>query len=261
MALIIATSGDNTLTAPESVVGSVVTPVSGAASSVTDSIAGFFQRLFRTTDTDKELTQALEHIAELESSVSTMNELKLENQRLKELLSFRETMPELDMVAARVTGKNPGIWFGTFTINVGRVQQIKAGMPVLSSEGLVGYILEVGATWSKVISIIDSRCSIPAIVERTRDDVMIRGSLTQGSEGALCKMYNLRFENDLVPKDRVLTSGLGGRFPKGILIGEIIEVSRATDETQSNAIVKPAVNFTQIEEVLVVTTPIEGTGE
>ncbi len=261
IALIIATSGDDRLSMPESVVGSAVTPVADAAAGATNSAAGFFARIFRTTDTDRELTAALERIAALEGSVATMNELQKENERYKELLNFKDSMPEVEMAAARVTGKNPGVWFDMFTINAGRAQNIAAGMPVLTAKGLVGYVLEVGALWSKVISVVDPECSVPAIVERTRDDVMIRGTLSTGEESALCQMYNLRFENDLVPGDRVLTSGLGGGFPKGILIGEIIEVNRAKDETNSNATIRPAVDFAQIEEVLIITSSLADTGE
>lgn len=261
MALIIATSGDDTLSVPESIAGSAVTPITSAASGATNGIAGFFSRLFRPSDAERELETAQARIAELESSVSTLTELQKENQRFKELLNFKDTMPELTMSAARVTGKNPGVWFDTFTINAGRAQNIKAGMPVITSKGLVGYVLEVGALWSKVISIIDSNCAVPAIVERTRDDVTIRGSIATGNESALCQMYNLRFENDLIPGDRVLTSGLGGGFPKGILIGEIIEVSRVSDNAESNATLRPAVDFAQIEEVLVITSPLGGAQE
>ncbi len=261
IALIIATSGDNGLSMPESVVGSAVTPVADAAAGATNSVAGFFARVFRSTDTDRELSSALERIAELEGSVATMNELQKENARYKELLNFKDSMPELEMAAARVTGKNPGVWFDLFTINAGRAQNIQAGMPVVTAQGLVGYVMEVGALWSKVIAVVDSECSVPAIVERTRDDVMIRGMLSTGEESALCQMYNLRFENDLVPGDRVLTSGLGGGFPKGILIGEIIEVSRIRDEAGANATIRPAVDFAQIEEVLIITSDISGSGE
>ncbi len=261
IALIIATSGDNSLSMPESIVGSAVTPVADAAAGATNGVAGFFARVFRTTDTDRELSAALERIAELEGSVSTMYELQKENARYKELLNFKDSMPELEMAAARVTGKNPGVWFDMFTINAGRAQNIQAGMPVVTSEGLVGYVLEVGALWSKVIAVVDRECSVPAIVERTRDDVMIRGMLSTGEESALCQMYNLRFENDLVPGDRVLTSGLGGGFPKGILIGEIVEVSRVNDESGANATIRPAVDFAQIEEVLIITSDISGSGE
>ncbi len=254
IAMIIATSGDNRLSMPESIVGSAVTPVADAASGATNGVADFFARVFRTTDTDRELAAAQERIAALEGSLSTMDELQKENARFKELLDFKDSMPEVEMAAARVTGKNPGVWFDMFTINAGRAQNIEAGMPVLTGDGLVGYVLEVGALWSKVVAIVDRACSVPAIVERTRDDVMIRGMLSTGEESALCQMYNLRFENDLVPGDRVLTSGLGGGFPKGIMIGEIIEVNRVKDETNSNATIRPAVDFAQIEEVLIITS-------
>lgn len=259
--LVFATSGERELSPVESAVGTAIQPVESVTSSATGGIVGFFERVFRTTPADRENEQLKERIAQLESDVSMMEDVRKENERLQQLLNFQATMPELLYTTTRVIAKDPGYWFDVFVIGAGRSVGIEKGQCVINSQGLVGIVFEVGGTWSKVMSIIDARSSIPGIVERTRDNGMVRGSLETGEESGVCQMFYLPFENDLVPGDRVLTSGLGEGVPKGLLIGEVSEVSRERDEKQRNAIIKPAVDFVHLEEVMVVrmSTPSSAT--
>lgn len=251
--LALSTSGDRTLTWIESAVGTVVQPIQTFASNASNGIIGFFQRLFKTTDADKENEQLKLRIAQLEQAQYELEQLKLENERLKELLNYSEIDQNYEYVTATVIAKNQGVWFEVFTINAGRKHGIEKNMPVVNASGLVGRVTDVGATWSKVTSIIDPRSTASVMVERTRDRGMIQGLLTNGSDHIL-ELYYLRSGSDLVPGDVIVTTGLGDVFPKGIRVGTVSEVMRTADDgtEQRNALVKPAVDFGHIEEVMVI---------
>lgn len=130
-------------------------------------------------------------------------------------------------------------------------------MPVICADGLVGRVTEVGATWSKVTAMIDAETSVPVMVERTRDNCMVRGVLnTVDSEAGMELYYLPRDRTDLVPGDTVITSGIGGIYPKGIKIGSVREV--LTSDGEANAIISPSVDFVHIEEVFIITGNGEG---
>ncbi|MEG1548449.1 MAG: rod shape-determining protein MreC [Clostridia bacterium] len=254
LAVAFATTGSRSVTWVESAIGSVVQPVQSFAATASDSIINFFNRVFKTTDVDKENRQLKVKIAQLEQMETDLEMEKQENQRLKELLKYVETNSEYDYVTAKVIAMNPGIWFDVFTINAGRNDGIEEDMPVVNASGLIGRVTDVGATWSKVTTIIDSRSDVSVMVERTRDKGMVRGLLDSDNENEL-ELYFLPAGSDIVPGDRLVTNDVGGVFPKGIVVGNVTEVMRQTEGAQTrDALIVPAVDFLHIEEVLVLTS-------
>lgn len=252
--LALVTSGERTVSWFESAVGAVAQPVQTFASKASSDIIDFFQNLFNTTDADKENQQLKVYIAQLEQDLAKQEQIQKENERLKTLLSFTETMSTESYITATAIGKSQGIWFDVFTINAGRNQGVSKNMPVVNGSGLVGRVTDVGATWSKVMAVLDAEFSVSVMVERTRDNGMLRGLLTSGGDINNLELYYLPSGSDLLPGDKIVTSGLGELFPKGILVGTVSEVSRVSDSSERNAIVEPAVDFSRIEEVMVVTT-------
>ena len=246
--LAFATSGERSVSWLESTLGAVVQPVQTFASKASDSIIGFFQRIFKTTDADKEL-----------EGVAEENEkLQAENERLKKLLNYSGVSEDYTFVTAAVIGNSQGIWFDVFTINAGRNKGIQKDMAVVNADGLVGRITEVGATWSKVTSIIDSSTEVSVMVDRTRDIGLTRGTLTAGDDNML-ELYFLASGYDLVPGDVIITNGMGSVYPRGITVGTVTEVARRTEGSSAdrNAALQPSVDFGHLEEVMVIT----GTGE
>ena len=123
-------------------------------------------------------------------------------------------------------------------------------MAVITSEGLVGYTYEVFDTTAKVITIIDDQASLAALIESSRDQGAVKGTL--GSTGEpLCRMYYLSADSVPRPGDRVITSGVGVSFPKGLLIGYVRESTRAIEDNKHYIVVEPAADFEHIENVLV----------
>lgn len=249
--LAFATSADRNVSWIESTVGAVAQPVQTFASNVSNSIIGFVQRVFKTGDADKELEQLRVKMAQLEQAAAENEGLRAENERLKGLLNYVEALENFDYVTAVVTGNSQGIWFETFTINAGRNQGIAKEMPVVCAQGLVGRVIEVGANWSKVTGVIDASSDVSVLVERTRDIGVVRG-VFNATEGNKLELYYLPSGFDLVPGDRIVTSGMSSIFPKSLFVGTVTEVTRRSGEgTQANAIIEPAVDFGHLEEVTV----------
>ena len=236
----------------EDVVNTVVAPIQSFSVKASNSIIAFFERVFSSTDLDKENEQLKVRLAQYEIIESELNTLREENERLKELLNYTEVTETYKYITATVIGKSQGVWFSEFTINAGRNDGVTENQAVVNADGLVGRVSSVSANTCKVTSIIDSTSDVSVMVERTRDYGFVRGILNTDDDEKL-ELYYLPSGYDLVPGDNILTSGIGGIFPKGIAVGTVTEVSRANEDTEDrNAIIQPAVDFLRLEEVMIV---------
>lgn len=196
-------------------------------------------------ETQQENTLLRERIDALRSDLVRLTELELANQRLQGLLQFRSRI-EGEVLGARVIARDPTPWVRTFTIDRGERDGVRRGMAVLSPQGVVGQISRASRTASRVLLLTDHNSGIDAFVQRTRARGIVQGAHEEG-----CHMKYLRRDEDVVPGDRVLTSGLDGIFPKGVLIGEVIEVARRNRDLLQVAVVRPSAELDRIEEVLV----------
>ncbi|MBR5292305.1 MAG: rod shape-determining protein MreC [Clostridia bacterium] len=253
LAILIAVTYDRVqVTFIEDAVNSVLSPIQSFSVKASNSIIDFFERVFSSTDLDKENEQLKVQLAQYEIIENELNTLREENERLKGLLNYTDITQNYTYVTARVIGKSQGVWFSEFTVNAGRNDGVMENQAVVNSKGLVGRVSSVSANTCKVTSIIDSTSDVSVMVERTRDYGFARGILNVDKNEKL-ELYYLPSGYDLVPGDNILTSGIGGIFPKGIAIGTVTEVSRANEDTEDrNAIIEPAVDFLRLEEVMIV---------
>ncbi len=261
LVVLVITAGSNNMSGTESVVGSIFSPIQKALYSATDAIGDFFDRMFAGSDLQAENLQLEAKVAELEGQLADYTEVKAENDRLRALLNFDAKANNLEVKTAHVIGKTPGHWFNIFDIDMGISDGIEVDMPVMTGDGLVGRVLHTGAHYSRVLAIIDSSSGVSSIVERTRDLGIISGSNTAGDDDPLLTMDNLPLDADLMPGDKVITSGLSGIFPKSIAIGEVVEVSQSNDGMRNKAVVKPYVDFAHLEEVMIITSKPLSTDE
>ena len=238
----------------ESTVGAIVRPIQTFAFKASNGISDFFSNLFNTTDADLENASLKQKLAMYEQEKLDYEELQRENERLRDLLSYSGTFKDIDFVTAKVVGRSDGVWFDIITLNAGRDQGIELDMPVICGDGLVGRVTDVGVNWCKVTSIIDSSVNVAVSVERTRDNCMVRGVFGTSSKASSLELYYLPTDlTDLVPGDVIMTSGIGGIYPKGIRVGTVEEVLLDKDTSGVNAIVTPSVDFLRLEEVMVIT--------
>ncbi len=248
--ILLVANGSKVANWVENGLATVLTPVEGAAAKASDAIVGFFKRVFNTTDADVENERLRAELALQEQMKTELEELRKENERLSGLLNYSSALGEKNVCAARVIAKSSGVWFRTLTLNVGRNKGVDIDMTVIASEGLVGRVSEVGYDWCKVTCIIDSSSIVPILVERTRDNCMAHG-LLEGTRGdASMELYYLPSDRtNLEPGDIVVTSGIDGIYPKGILVGTVTEVFV---EGEINAVISPSVDFMHLEEVAVI---------
>ena len=225
MALTAYNQSSGQLVSPEGVLSRVITPLQSVVSQVTQAFSGYLYRIKLRSNIEYEYNQLKAQNDELVLRSLLYEELEEENAQLRALLGEYEERASMNPVLARVIASETGNYFSTFTINKGRNDGVDSQMAVITSEGLVGYVYEVFDTTSKVITIIDDQASLAALIESSRDQGAVKGTL--GSTGEpLCRMYYLSADSVPRPGDRVITSGVGVSFPKGLLIGYVRESHR-----------------------------------
>jgi rod shape-determining protein MreC len=243
--------GGHRSSAVENLAGSAAAPAVSGASGFAVSVRDFFDRLFGLRDIDREYKEMQVRIQQLEAANQFMQDLQKENERLNDLLGFKEQYPDFTFIPARVIGKEPGSWFINFTLNRGSAQGVKKNNTVVNADGLIGKVVDVGTSWCKVMAIIDRQSSVSIIIERSRDNGVVDGAADAQSAEPVCNIEDLPLDAEIVPGDRVLTTDLGGYFPKGLPVGEVVSVSR-DEKLQSRAVMKPYVDFAHLENVLII---------
>ncbi len=191
---------------------------------------------------------------ELRSRLAELEEARQENERLRALVQFAEER-KLTKLGARVIGRPTSTWEGVIVIDRGSADGVVRGMPVLAPQGLVGQIEEVSTNSSRVRLITDQESGVAAMVQSTRAVGVVRGSID--------RTLNMDFVDKVnVPKvgDVVITSGLGGVYPKGLVVGDIIDVDARRADLFPRIVVVSRVPVDQLEEVLVLLGPITGSG-
>ena len=249
LTLLITTANTDTKSGPVSVVGRLIAPVQRFFYGVTESLSDLFQKNSEKANLQSENADLKAQIEELKNELLDYDNLYQENIRLKDLLDFvGELEGDPPYVAASVIGKSPGEWFSEFTISAGSDDGIQNGMIVYSADGLVGRIVYTAGSYSRVLSIIDDESGVAVLIERTRDNGVLKSAGEENQE--ILQIDYLPSGADVVPGDKILTSGIGGIYPKGIEVGTVSEVGTNTAGKTVN--VKSAVDFAHLEEVVVV---------
>ncbi|HJB94903.1 MAG TPA: rod shape-determining protein MreC [Candidatus Mediterraneibacter intestinigallinarum] len=257
-------------------------------SSFSDRAAGPFKALANVTVIP--LQQGINYIGgwlgDMKDNFSTMQQLRSENEslqdqvdalttennylqeeryeyeRLQELYQLDQNYAEYEKTAAHVIGKNSGNWFSTFTIDKGSSDGIAVDMNVLAGSGLVGIVTEVGPTWAKVRSIIDDSSNVSGMVLSTSDTCIVSGDLSLMSTGQISFDQMENNDNVVAVGDQIVTSYISDKYLQGILIGSISEINVDSNNLTRSGYIIPAVDFNNIQEVLVITTTkAELTGE
>lgn len=248
---ILSTATRNKIPFISDAVGVITTPVQRFFRVMGHSTSNFFDSFRTLSQYRQENEELAKRISELEEKTREYYSVQSENERLRGLLSFSEEHPEYDTVGAEIVAKDTAVWYSSFTINKGTSSGIEKNDVVITEKGLVGYIYEVGTTWSKVISIVDSKSSLGGIIERTGDRAIVEGNVEYIDKGA-CKMTYLSKNATVTAGDFVETSGLGGIYPKGLLIGKIKDLKTDDQGLFYEAAIETAVDFERIDEVLVI---------
>lgn len=197
-------------------------------------------------DTHRENLRLREDIRLLNERVRECNELQLTNQRLERLLDMKKNVKS-PTVAAEVVGEDATSWFRTLILNRGSSSGIREGMAVIAADGIVGQVVKVAASTSRVVLLTDHASGIAATIQRSR----ARG-VVKGKSEMLCTLEFTTREEDVKVGDQVISSGIGGVFQKGLPIGEVTMVKRGEYGIFQTVSIRPSVNLAHLENVLIV---------
>jgi rod shape-determining protein MreC len=228
-------------------------PLQKAATLVIQTVQGTFQHYVFLVNLERENRMLKEKIAQLQEENHRTNEIRLANERLRQLLQFREKNSP-SMVGAEVIGRDPSFWFKSVMIDKGERDGVKKGMAVISPAGVVGQVLKIAPDYATVLLITDYNSAVDCIVERSRAKAIVEGK----GENQCHLKYLLRSE-EVAVGDIVVTSGLGGNFPKGLMVGEVKKVDKKGHGVFQYAELMPSVDMTRLEEVFVVMEPLQPT--
>ncbi|MBF0381649.1 MAG: rod shape-determining protein MreC [Magnetococcales bacterium] len=198
-------------------------------------------------DYDNQLMKA--ELRRLRPLGSQLEELKLENERLMELLNI-PYRPDYNRISARVIGDSSSVFARSLLINVGRAEGVFPNAIVIVPEGLLGRVVRVGAHTSLVLTLLDLNSRVPVLVQRTRD----RG-LASGFNGRKLHLEFVSKEAEIQVGDLIVTSGTGEGFPKGLVVGRVEKLSNGGSGLFSKLTVVPAVDFDHVEDVAILMIP------
>lgn len=239
------------LTFVEDVILTVVSPFQNAVFRISTEVRDVFEHFSERQDMDRENAELKQSLGDYQRITNQLEELKQENKRLREMLDFREKS-DYTLLPARVTARDTSGWFSVIVINKGYSDGAAKDMAVINNDGLVGHILSVSRNSSKVLLLSDSSRAVSGVVRDSRETGVI--GFVEGSveQPGYCRMINILRESEIEKGDVVVTSGLGGVFPPGLVIGQVIEVGDDEYGLLKYALIKPAVDFSRLEEVFVV---------
>jgi rod shape-determining protein MreC len=202
---------------------------------------GYFARLKGLSDENLLLKQRL---AEVSVALARTREARLENERLGALLDFKKTLT-YETIIARVVGRDSTDWRRAVIINKGKRHGIRVNMPCATARGLIGRVAETAPQTSKVMLITDPNSRVGVILEPSRES----GILTGFAEGR-CKAVYLSLDSEIKKGERVSTAGFSAFFPKGLVVGKVVNTTVEKTNLYKSAVIDPIVDMNKIEEVI-----------
>lgn len=232
--------------------GVVTTPIRNGVSSFVGWAEGVYNYSFRYQELEEENQRLRSQIAELEEKAREGEAASKENELLREALGLRAKRSDFVLESARVTARSTSNWASTLTLSKGSVQDVEAGDCVVDAAGnLVGIIDEVGSNYSVMITVVDANLQMGGIVSRTDSTAMLEGDFTLMQEGRL-KMTYLPENTELLTGDLVLTSGLTGIYPSGLVVGTIESLHTDPSGMSRYAVLAPAADLDRLVEVFII---------
>lgn len=240
-------------TVVEQIVGTITAPVQSLTSGLSGSITGFLDQFLRASEISQENEQLREENRKLIEQMVDYENYKHENESLKEQLGIQEENPQWETMTASVIGRDPSDQFYSFTIDKGTLDGVSYQDPVITADGLVGIVSEVGPVFAKVTTILDVRLNVACQDVRTQDLATISGDIEMAQQGK-CKMSLIPRESGIAKGDIVQTAGTSGLYPQGIVVGRVSDVGFEPQGTMMYAVVEPANDIKSIKDVVIITS-------
>lgn len=233
--------------------GAVVVPFQSGVSRVGEWMSNRSDELKTLKDVLAENERLQEQVDALTIENNSLQQDKYELNNLRQLYKLDQEYSQFEKIGARVVAKEAGNWFHTFVIDKGSDDGIQVDMNVMAGSGLVGRVTEVGNDWAKVIAIIDDNSNVSATVLSTEDSCMVQGNLEMMDRGVITFSKLINSDMQVKEGDKVVTSHISTKYLPGILIGYISTIDADANNLTSSGYLTPAVDFSHLEEVLVIT--------
>ncbi len=229
------------------IVTEVISPVQEGLSNSKKSLSSFWDNYLSIVNTSKENTVLKKQISRLESDLTTMEEIRKENLRLKRLLNFTDESSH-QKIMAQVVGWDSANEFKVIRLNKGASSGIKVMSPVITNHGLVGYVYRVTENYSDVLTILDQNNRVDVVIERTRTHGIVEGVFN-----FKCALKYIMRNEPVEVGDKLITAGVGGIYPKGLKVGMVTGITKESFGMTLSIEVVPSVDFDKLEEVIVLT--------
>lgn len=229
----------------EKVLIETLAPIQEGTMSFKERLAKTIDHYLLIVETSKKNEELSSKIATLENQIFTLKEVQKENQRLKALLDFGKDI-ERKKVLAQVISWDSSNEFRVLRVNKGENHGLQLLAPVITMNGLVGYIYSLGKNYAEVLTILDQNNRVDAIVARSRSH-----GIVEGNTDFTCSMKYVNRTEELVLGDVIITAGLGEIYPKGIRIGTISNIDKKNYGITQKVEIKPSVDFQKLEEVVI----------
>ena len=233
----------------ESALGFVITPVQELTTNVGNWFGSKIDWVRNKDNLAAENEQLKEQIALLETENKRLRRYGTENQRLSELLKISQKYADYNTIPAYVINRDVSNFSSDLVINVGENDGVAVNMTVIADKGLVGHIISTTPTTAKVQVIVDAASTVSCNISTTEESIICKGTLENSQ---ILRASYIPTGAELIQGDNVYTSGLGEIFRKGILIGTIEEIITTRNVTDRYATIKPAVDFSTVDTVLVI---------
>lgn len=239
----------NKLSYLESATSSIINPIQRVFTDLRNKIQGNSAYFSNMDNIIKENEELKAKNSELETALRELEIIKAENTTLKEYMSLTEKYQSYSAIPAYVINRDVSNFSSTLILNVGSEDGIKEDMTVIADKGLVGHVVSVAQNTCKVQVIIDSASTVSCTISTTQESIICKGTLE--NDQVLRASY-VPTGAELIQGDLVYTSGVGGIYPRGIIIGEVTDIITTSNITDRYAIVKPAVDFSKLDTVLII---------
>ena len=234
----------------EGAAGTIFVPIQNGIVFLKNKITGNDQENSDIARLQQENQSLKDENSKLQEQLRELEILKSENNTLKEYVNLKNQYSEYTTVPAYVIERSISNYEKIIVINVGSEDGIEANMPVISESGLVGYVISVTKDTAKVQTIIDTSSNVSANISNIQDSVILKGTLNNTE---IVRATYIPADSTILQGDQVVTSGLGGIYPKGILIGTVKSVVNTKNEADRYAEIEVSTDFSKLETVLVIT--------
>jgi rod shape-determining protein MreC len=232
----------------ETVAFSTLSPFEQLTYGVFSPITSYVEALQQARDLKSDVDTLTSQNEMLTAEVIRLREVETENGRLRQMLQFTERSSLGRLLAAEKIGVDPSNFVRSFHVNRGTNDGVRPGMVVIAAAGLVGRVTETSGPTAKVLQINDASSSINAMVQR--EESRATGIIVGTATGQMI-MRRIEQSESIRVDDIVMTSGLGGNYPKGIVIGKVTRVTQNDVELFQEAVIEPAVRFSKVEDVAI----------